>query len=966
MAQPWPHEARTLQIGDLTVDLRYRRLISGDESVELQQRVFELLLLLMSEPDKLFTRNELFDRLWSGLVVDDANLSQSVWLLRRALGETRREWIRTVAKRGYVFSPPGPITWQLPGASATASIAIPSDSSTSSQKMQAASVLEELGQGSLQQDPVVMVVDTDAARTPEKDLVRSRNTKRWSTLLVAVALVTLALVVGGSLAWMGRGKAPSVVSVALLDVSGNGNDEEKWAAALLREWLAWKLGSLPQFRLIDPADLSGGKDHSPQMILFSATPTADGKQTLVRARIQDGKREQYFQARGSRMELPALIDRISNEVMQHLSPGGSGPWPALEVDAAAAQHYQAVALAYHNSDWMKVISQGKEVLAESPRFGLMHLQIAEAQSRLDLMTDAMHHMELAIRLLRPLPAEAEASLQARRLELDPRKSQEADRALVELRRAYPYYAPYRQRHVELLLHSGRPKDALALLNASRPDERSPMADVLHHLQLADAAYAMGDPELSERHARQALSLASKGKGMPAQQGDALLLLGYLKSDSAPLESAVLYRRAAERLQTAGNATRSLYASTMARISSAVGSGDTLPLKVALEDARDAGAPWLEVNILITLANHASSEAERSRFLRQALDVERQSGNLTGQGNIEAALAMEDVAQLRLTEAHERAVRMQALGLEGASGSNVGLALAMVYSAKGEARRATEALDAAVKSLPPDAGSSNPQRVELACMQSGMSLRLADDTHLNAAAAICRAPADAQSRFWGRLMDTSILLDRGDLVAAREEYQKAVRLATDLQNTANDRAELPIAAAYRELRLGEQSVRFSEPDQATAWFHKAAEADGSPNPMLTALLEIGYAEASASRGQWPAAARYAAQARSRLPSTALELLDRLDLLDLAAARAAGRDRDALDLARRLYRSAAQRGEVRVQLLVLHLVGAAPLGLHREELAGLQQVQKQFPGMSLTWLPAQAPFGRREEVVPGSIK
>ncbi|WP_303635509.1 winged helix-turn-helix domain-containing protein [Stenotrophomonas tuberculopleuritidis] len=120
----WPKDAQFLNIGDLTVDLRCRRVTSPGDSVELQQRVFDLLLLLLNEPDKLHTRAALFDRPWTGLVVDDANLSQSMWLLRKALSPSRRDWIWTIAKRGYVFKPPGALSW-APAATARAATDIP-------------------------------------------------------------------------------------------------------------------------------------------------------------------------------------------------------------------------------------------------------------------------------------------------------------------------------------------------------------------------------------------------------------------------------------------------------------------------------------------------------------------------------------------------------------------------------------------------------------------------------------------------------------------------------------------------------------------------------------------------------------------------------------------------------------------------------------------------------------------------
>ncbi len=97
---PWPSDARYLRSGPLLVDLCYRCLECDGRRHELQQRIFDLLLLFLASPNTLHTRAVLFQRLWPGVIVEDANLSQSIWLLRKALGAHGKYWIRTVAKRG--------------------------------------------------------------------------------------------------------------------------------------------------------------------------------------------------------------------------------------------------------------------------------------------------------------------------------------------------------------------------------------------------------------------------------------------------------------------------------------------------------------------------------------------------------------------------------------------------------------------------------------------------------------------------------------------------------------------------------------------------------------------------------------------------------------------------------------------------------------------------------------------------
>ncbi len=105
----WPADTPVVRVGDLCVDLRYRRLCTAEGEVELSSRVFDVLLLFLAEPNRLHTRESLLQRIWAGVVVEDGNLTQTVSVLRRLLGDERKLWIRTVAKRGYVFEPPGPV-----------------------------------------------------------------------------------------------------------------------------------------------------------------------------------------------------------------------------------------------------------------------------------------------------------------------------------------------------------------------------------------------------------------------------------------------------------------------------------------------------------------------------------------------------------------------------------------------------------------------------------------------------------------------------------------------------------------------------------------------------------------------------------------------------------------------------------------------------------------------------------------
>jgi DNA-binding response OmpR family regulator len=94
--------------GGLEVDPARRRVLVDDAEIVLTPLEFEILLTLAREPDVVFSRDQLMDRVWGyrdhagGRVVDS-----HVARLRRKLGEDGQEprFTRTVHGVGYAFRP---------------------------------------------------------------------------------------------------------------------------------------------------------------------------------------------------------------------------------------------------------------------------------------------------------------------------------------------------------------------------------------------------------------------------------------------------------------------------------------------------------------------------------------------------------------------------------------------------------------------------------------------------------------------------------------------------------------------------------------------------------------------------------------------------------------------------------------------------------------------------------------------
>jgi len=90
-----------MEFSDLIIDPeRYHVEISGSV-IELPRKEFELLSLLASKPGKVFTREEIMDRIWGTVViVGGRTIDVHIRKLREKIGDDR---IKTVKGVGYKF-----------------------------------------------------------------------------------------------------------------------------------------------------------------------------------------------------------------------------------------------------------------------------------------------------------------------------------------------------------------------------------------------------------------------------------------------------------------------------------------------------------------------------------------------------------------------------------------------------------------------------------------------------------------------------------------------------------------------------------------------------------------------------------------------------------------------------------------------------------------------------------------------
>ena len=87
------------------MDIDARQLYRSGAAVHLSPKAFDLLAFLVAHRPRAVPRQELYDHLWPDTFVVDANLPILIREVRKALGDAKGKWIRTVHRHGYACAP---------------------------------------------------------------------------------------------------------------------------------------------------------------------------------------------------------------------------------------------------------------------------------------------------------------------------------------------------------------------------------------------------------------------------------------------------------------------------------------------------------------------------------------------------------------------------------------------------------------------------------------------------------------------------------------------------------------------------------------------------------------------------------------------------------------------------------------------------------------------------------------------
>lgn len=527
-------------------------LSRGGEPVQLTRKVFAVLLALLEKPGRVMSKDELIGKVWPDSFVSDANLTQSISTLRKALGESAQDrlYVVTIPGAGYSF----------------------------------VAEVEEIRSGEEQpRAPEPAAAEGAPAPPRKKERRRFGRFEAFAAAALLLILVAAAWFVVTQLLRPNREKsgARHRLSIAALSFTNlSRKSEAQWLSTALPELLTTELAAVKQVRLIpaesmarvrltdvnalNPADLSRIDDLLGADLLVTGSYLALGKSgggqlrlDVQVLRLPDGEPLVSLAEIGTEAELFELVSRTGGRLRDVLGVAGLTPQQAqaaralLPASPEAARLYTAGLARLRAFDPAGARELLEQATNADPTSAVVRSALSQAWADLGEDAKAVATARQAVSLARMLPHTERLAIKARLHEV----SKEWDKASDIYRSLWTFYPDdleYGLRLATDLAEAGRGAESLKVVEALRqrppPDGDDPRIDLAE----ANAAKRLADLDTQKRAAEAA---AAKGResGEDLVVAQALLLQGEVLIRRGNASSAVaLFGQASDRFERAGD------------------------------------------------------------------------------------------------------------------------------------------------------------------------------------------------------------------------------------------------------------------------------------------------------------------------------------------------------------------------------------------------------------------------------
>jgi DNA-binding winged helix-turn-helix (wHTH) protein len=91
--------------GDCALDPGRRELTRGSQVIAVGPQVFDLLIYLVRNRERVVSKDDVLDAVWSGRIVSESTLTSHINAVRKVIGDSGegQRLIRTVARKGFRF-----------------------------------------------------------------------------------------------------------------------------------------------------------------------------------------------------------------------------------------------------------------------------------------------------------------------------------------------------------------------------------------------------------------------------------------------------------------------------------------------------------------------------------------------------------------------------------------------------------------------------------------------------------------------------------------------------------------------------------------------------------------------------------------------------------------------------------------------------------------------------------------------
>lgn len=645
------------EFDDFRVDPVRRVLLRDGEPVPITPKAMSILLVLLERSGEVVEKADLLERVWPGMVITEANLTQNVFSLRKSLGERANDtrYIQTVPGQGYTF---GCEVIRVERSSTTSEIPIVISVEAAEDALAAEAVLPEPGPV---EPPAPAVPDL-----PDLPPPLSRPRVRWRvpalTLGALFGLALAGVAIFGIVQIVQRLWEPSPAAkaggvrqaVAVLDFHGLGpNRDLDWMGTALAEMLTTELAAGGKMRVIrgetvaqamkslklrdserlEREDLQKLHDAlgADLVVVGSFTPVKERIRVDLRVlRLPEGDIKTSMAHVGTQPALFDLVARAGTDLrealgLEALSPEQAQQAQALRPGTPEAERLYLEGLARLRAfDPPGALSFLQRAAKADPNSAVIRTALSQAWSGLGYDARATEEARKAVELSASLSKEARLATKARfhQVSKDWEEASQTYRALWD---ALPDDVDYGLQLAECLLMGGHGTEAAAALAKLRQlpgpagqDARIDLMEARNSRRLFDFVTQKRAAETAERKGRSSGQLLIISQAS-VYQGDALLQTGEPRQALALFQEAKALAEKAGYQWGVGQALANLAAArqTLGDLAGAE-TANRQALAIA-EELGNAVGIAAQLNILGTLAQERGELDEALKLLDQSFE-----------------------------------------------------------------------------------------------------------------------------------------------------------------------------------------------------------------------------------------------------------------------------------------------------------------------------------------------------------